>query len=301
MPEFNEHPSEDQLLVYIDGDSIEREEIESHIALCKECAEFVSSIGQAERYAKIAPRIENPAQTQEKIAIMRRIIEEQLRDGPDSPRPEEAPKQQDSQAERIESPKDASYEPMVKHSLEPSRSTTNTHFWTRSRTALALAVAASLLFVLILNWPTSSSSAIVGLDIELRESELLDGGSDRKMRPTLSIALQHPPSGTATVAVASRSAQEITYHDSAIEIPSDQATWIYPRPDEPGGIIQPTAGGFVVVIIAKERLPDKFLNQLDLHKDASYRQVQEKITNVLREKKINVVGVGVKEIEPLQN
>ncbi len=58
MAEFNEHPTEDQLLVYIDGDSSGREEIESHIALCKECAEFVSAIGQAERYARIAPRLE---------------------------------------------------------------------------------------------------------------------------------------------------------------------------------------------------------------------------------------------------
>ncbi len=143
--------------------------------------------------------------------------------------------------------------------------------------------------------------AVVGLDIEFKEAELLDGGNSGPMRPTLSIAIKHPPGGIATVAVASRSAQAITFHDSAIEIPSDQATWTYPRPDEPGGIIQPTAGGFVIVIIAKERLPDEFLSQLDLHNIASSGQVEEKITNLLREKKINVVAVGAKEIKPLQN
>ncbi len=158
MAEFNEHPTEDQLLVYIDGDSSGREEIESHIALCKECAEFVSAIGQAERYARIAPRLEDTDRRRDKISIMRRIIAENVGDDLDGLRTGQAPIQPGSETKRLESPSgEASREPMYNDSLTSRNAISNNEFWTRSKGALVLAVAASLLLAFILNWPIKSS------------------------------------------------------------------------------------------------------------------------------------------------
>ena len=79
MTNPNSHPSDDQLLDYANGTTKDRQEISAHIDYCKECADFVFAMLQAELVERHLPVDDDPARTQSRVSMMKRVIAEQAK------------------------------------------------------------------------------------------------------------------------------------------------------------------------------------------------------------------------------